>query len=211
MIKQISRFLFFIDSYKEYKDPCRKVEYPGKVPRFEIKDNRVCFSNSSSEDEYFKTLEGADPKTFKEEGCYEIDKNYIYYYFGKTDIDRESFRSLGYCYAKDKNYIYYGKSKVDKADVNSFEALRFDYAKDKDSVYKSSEILDRDSNTFKILTQEYSKDKNGAYYNDKKIVDADSDTFGVIIHSYAKDKNSCYNYDKKVDMSTCEYILSNKN
>lgn len=123
-------------------------------------------------------------------------------YFGRmvTDIDTQTFVSLGDCYyAKDKHNVYYSNRPIKDADISTITCLWPTTAKDKNSVYEKGLLKPNlDANSFKYFNAYYAKDKNNVYadyyYAEwyRKIPNADTVTFQALNEEYAQDKYNLY-------------------
>lgn len=180
--------------------------------RYKIKDDRVCYVPEYQEfrfyrkhsDPYaeYKTLLGADVKTFEQTGGratgYAMDKNYFYHFGNKLPLQRKDIKFLDN--SKDfvsdgKKVFAYGK-EIEGADAATFNFIANSYfAKDKNTAYYGMEKLnDADVATFEVLNNlsYYAKDKSSVYFQNKKINNAQALTFGELLSNYGYDAKNIY-------------------
>lgn len=110
----------FLNKIDNFGDPCYELDYPGKGPRYEIRDNYVCVDNMKAKHcipagwgdpclTLNKKVNGADPKTFIiHYGTLATDKDNVYINGEKTDFDVAKFKYEDDGY---DNYFYIGDDK----------------------------------------------------------------------------------------------------
>ncbi len=171
-------------------------------------------------------IEWADSKTFQflkdtwwKTTSYAKDKNHIYNWRGKIEmewIDSETFSFISelddnVTYFRDKNNVYYSSdrvefAKIEWADPNTFERIdfRFFYTKDKNYKYCLKYNDHMGWSIFRLNWVEfwewedlgwlYYKDSKSVYYNCSELeIDwIDAESFEIMEYNYSKDKNNVY-------------------
>lgn len=127
-----------------------------------------------------KTIEGADPVTFRlEKASYACDTSQVYFEGSIVEgANPSTFRYLGSLYAQDSTQVYYeGKFLCDATPSDRFFS-RFYFTNGIDLYYLDKKVEGVDLATFQVLgPSSWSKDKNQVYYEGTIVPDADSETF----------------------------------
>lgn len=210
------------DVKERLTDPCYGsffYESPGnkKDVYYEIRGDRVCMeyrNNGVMMD--VKTLEGADPLTFKKiSDGYFSDKNSVYYHTKKiVGATPKTFQGFDRSYyKKDDAHIFY-EGVAFEADYNSFEPIDknkgYCLAKDKNRVYYcGKEIAVEDASSFEMLDDLYGKDRVHVYHFSSLtnvfpslLKEADPQTFELVrgvAKEYAKDRKHVYYFGKLIE------------
>jgi hypothetical protein len=133
-------------------------------------------------------LDDADPESFQHlEKPYGADKNNVYKFCEKIEVDKETFEYNGWHYSKNKNGEYF----LENANTPKEQ---------EECIIPSVDFIDQES--FECLGSGYFKDKNAVYFNPvyfrvndpnylKEVKDADVESFHVQA-GYGVDKNMIY-------------------
>ncbi len=162
----------------------------------------------------FDPIAIADEKSFRCEDGTVRDNDNIYFRGEVVEnIDKSSFKSVGYAYCADKEDVYYrnryskseGLMKIAGADATSFKLIGDSnsyYAKDNQSAYFNGKVVQSsDPSSFKVLEYGYAHDKNHAYYNGITIEGMNGANFKVL--------KNCFLGSDGVNLSNGENILQN--
>ena len=143
----------------------------------------------------------ADPKTFSYvKYYYGKDKND--YFYKNTPLHISDMQSVKQCgsWLVDRNYIYWQDGKTQVGDYDSFEVIEKSYyAKDKYQVYyKDTIITDADPVSFQAQKWYIGQDKNGVYLHARKTDVKDYSTLkGNKEKTFFTDQNGVYNAQLK--------------
>ncbi len=152
---------------------------------YKIKDSGVeHISWNAGHGKVVKSIEGADPNTFKE--------------------------LLPY-YAKDRSNVYWQASIVMGADSASFTALNNYYGVDAHhGIVNGKIILESDGSTFEYLGNNWSRDKAGYFYMGDALELCDYESFEIIeslLSDRALDKECLYYQSKRVPVKDFQNLL----
>lgn len=132
---------------------------------------------------YYKTqvVEGADPKTFKEDPEeFSIGRDKYGIYEGTHRIETTSpdtYQNIGYGYGCDGEFIYYEGHRCADIDASTFEMIEAIWARDKDHIIAKGKPLEG-ADTASFTTVWYSAyDDDQAWYDGEELPDIDMATF----------------------------------
>lgn len=166
-----------------------------------------------------KTLEDADPKTFRSLSVpnYWTDAHHVYWsnaiVEGATSTD---IQKIGESYVSSNGHIYWGSSNITDATFYQFRILPGqltydkgacggpDYWTDGTNVFYDGHNLGADARTFTITSYPgirctavgYAWDGNKFFFNGEQIPDVDKNSFKVIKDDYARDAHRVWDDGK---------------
>lgn len=189
-------------------DPCLSFDYPSKGPSYDVRDDRVCYTDKKAPLScpaswggpslvITRTLKGADSKTFQTNGnYYGIDKNHVYYWGEIQPIKRENVRYFDNGYVIDDTSVYNDGEKINTVDVATFQPLdSSNFTKDKNHVYWVMQIVPgANPETFTSLDFNVGKDDQHVFEKTSIVPIADPDTIKKFNESCFQDKNHFFEY-----------------
>jgi hypothetical protein len=151
-------------------------------------------------------IDGADGYTLKVLNNHNIakDKNFVYYYGNKRDVDAASYELISdpstddTRYAKDKDHVYLEWFDIiEEADPDTFEVLGNSWSRDNISVFKDEgRVAHIDATSFRLFDNDWVGDKNTVYYNLSPLENVDIESFKTLSEEYAVDRNYLYYNDQ---------------
>lgn len=166
---------------------------------YKIKDNGVeHVSWNAGHGKVVKSLEGADPDTFKELlPYYGKDKERVYWHSAVVSgADSGSFVALNNYYGVDAYHGVVNGRVITNSDGPTFEYLGNNWSRDKANYFYMGEALDLcDYGSFKIiesLLSDRAKDRHCLYYKSSRVPVKDFQSLVILYDNYAKDSVHVY-------------------
>ncbi len=166
---------------------------------YNIKDSGVeHISWNTGHGKVVKSLEGADPDTFKELlPYYGKDQERVYWQAVVVNgADSDSFVALNNYYGVDAYHGVINGRIIPKSDGSTFEYLGNNWSRDKSNYFYMGEALELcDYESFNIidsLLSDRAQDKSCLYYGNKRVPVKDFQSLVILPANYAKDSAHVY-------------------